>query len=158
MPTTITDPDLARLLPGSWTVVATNAPQWLDGTRTGPVRSFELVSETPLRFKDTVSYSTAAGEAKIIVGADRSHGGVITRRGSGLRALLPSRWRVTGKNDAETVLVAQYDKAGSSPSSIDIIVRAGVSEPEVRSIVASNAKSFGLTLEQFATLYWFSEV
>jgi hypothetical protein len=158
VPATLSDSDLARLLPGSWLLVATNLPYWLSGQHLDPVLSYDLVSEQPLRLKDSVRFSTDAGEAKIVTGVDSARGGSFVRRGRGLMGLLASRWRVTGSNAETTVVAIQHDKTLAAPAGIDILVRQGASEPEVRSIVAGNAKHFGLSLEQFATLYWFGDV
>jgi hypothetical protein len=151
----MSDSDLARVLPGSWTVAATNFPLWLSGKRTNPVLSYDLMGESPLRLRDTVRYSTDAGAAKKIVGVDRSRGGVFTWRGRGVLKLFASTWSVTGANESQTVLAIQYNRTLATPAGIDIVVRSDVAEPEVRSIVATNAKRFGLTLEDFASLYWF---
>ena len=56
------------------------------------------------------------------------------------------------------MLAIQYDRTIATPAGIDIVVRTDVAEPEVRSIVAANTRRFGLTLEDFATLYWFGDV
>jgi hypothetical protein len=156
VPTAIPDSDLARLLPGSWTVAATNFPMWLSGTRVDPVLNYELMRESPLRLKDTVRYSTDTGEPKSIVGVDSARGGSFTWRGRGLLKLFASHWSVTGVNESRTVLAIQYDRTIATPAGIDIVVRADAAEPEVRSIVAANTRRFGLSPEAFASLYWFA--
>ncbi len=158
MPAAIPDSDLARLLPGSWTVVATNFPMWLSGKRVDPVLNYDLLGESPLRLKDTVRYSTDAGEAKTIVGVDRGRNGAFTWRGRGLLTFFASHWAVTGINESHTVLAIRYERTIATPAGIDIVVRTDVAEPEVRSIVATNTTRFGLSLEDFASLYWFGEV
>jgi hypothetical protein len=155
VPTAIPDSDLARLLPGSWTVAATNFPMWLTGKRVDPVLHYDLLGESPLRLKDTVRFSTDAGEKKSIVGVDRGRNGLFTWRGRGLLRMFASHWSVTGVNESRTVLAIQYERTLATPAGIDIVVRADVAEPEVRSIVAANTARFGLSPEAFASLYWF---
>lgn len=158
VPTPISETDLARLLPGSWTVAATNFPMWLSGKRVDPVLRWELLSERPLRFRDTVRFSTDGGDARTIVGVDRARNGLFTWRGRGMLKLFGSHWSVTGVNESQTVLAIQYDRTIATPAGIDIVVRAEAAEPEVRSIVAANTRRFGLSPEAFASLYWFGEV
>ena len=154
MPTTLPESELVRLLPGSWTVAATNFPMWLTGKRLEPVLNYEIVTEKPLVFKDVVRYTTDTGEAKSIVGVDKYRGRGFTWRGKGLLGLVASHWLASGANSEGTVLAIQYEKTLFTPAGIDIIVREGVDVPEVRTIVATDAAAYGLTLEKFASLTW----
>jgi hypothetical protein len=154
VPTPLTESDLARLLPGDWNVAATNLGYWLSGKRSKPTLSYELLSSNPVTFTDVVSFATAAGESKSIVGVDRFAGRGFVWRGKGLLRVVTSRWAVSGANDEGSVLVIKYDKTVLTSSGIDVIVRSGVVVPEVRSIVATGADGFGLSLEEFASLTW----
>jgi hypothetical protein len=127
---------------------------WLSGKRLDPVLSYELVTESPLSFRDVVSYTTVEGEAKTIVGIDKFNGHGFTWRGKGLLGLVASHWAVTGVNEARTVVAIQYEKTLFTPVGIDILIPKDTVVPEVRSIVATDAAAYGLTLENFASLTW----
>jgi hypothetical protein len=152
--TTLSEPDLARLLPGSWEVAATNFPFWLAGTRLNPVVSYETITESPLVLRDVVSYETAEGIARTIVGRDRFSGSGFTWRGRGLLGLIASQWRVTGVNESHTVVAIHYERTVATPAGVDILIPVGTKVPEVRTIVATDAAAYGLTLETFASLTW----
>jgi hypothetical protein len=146
--------ELATILPGSWNVRATNYPMWLSRDRTSPRFTYELRSENPLVLRDDVSYFTAAAVEKHIVGADKWTGDGFVWRGRGLLALLPSRWTVSGMNEAKTVIAVRFQKTLATPAGIDLLVREGVEVHELRSVVARGSERFGLTAEDFASLTW----
>jgi hypothetical protein len=149
----LSDVDLARILPGSWVVAATNFPFWLSGTRLEPTLTYSVTATDPLVLDDLVRYTTETGAEKTIAGVDRASRGGFTWHGRGLLRPLRSRWQVTGSNKAETVVGVRYAKSLVTSAGIDMLVRAG-SDVDPRSIVAVNAEAYGLTLEEFASLTW----
>ena len=77
---------LSRVLPGTWTIAASNIPAWLSGERLEPRYSYELVARDPLVLAHGVSYETAEGEEKQIISQDSWDRGEFRGRGKGLQA------------------------------------------------------------------------
>ena len=144
---------LAELLPGTWTIAATNFPMWLSGERRSPKFTYGLVSSSPLVLTDDVSYETPAGEKKHIAGKDSYANDQFVWRGKGLLALFSSRWSVVGATKAGTVLAIRFAKTLATPAGIDILVRDDA-QVEARAVVAGASKEFGLSPEDFASLSW----
>lgn len=154
MPSAIDERTTAELLPGSWTIAATNFPMWLTGERREPRFSYELLSSEPLVLGDEVSYVTAEGESKRIVGKDTWKHGEFVWRGKGLLKPFVSRWHVAGAADDGTVLVIRFEQSLATPGGIDIIIREGTAHPELRKAVARDTDAFGLSPEEFGSLTW----
>ena len=146
--------DPAQLLPGTWRVNATNFPMWLSGDRLSPRFTYGVIATDPLALSDDVSYTTAEGEEKHILGTDKWANGVFTWRGKGLLAIAKSRWSVIGMSTDAAVVVIRFERTRVTPAGIDILVRDGVSRPELRTFIAHNAEKFGLSAEDFASLSW----
>jgi hypothetical protein len=154
MRSTLDDQALADLLPGTWTVAATNFPMWLTGERREPIFTYELLATAPLTLADDVAYLTPEGEEKHILGRDRwAHEG-FTWRGKGILRLFASHWAVAGVSDDRTVAAIHFTRSIGTPAGIDILVRAGVHHPELRAMIAGDTERFGLTPEDFASLSW----
>ncbi|MBK4346557.1 hypothetical protein [Lacisediminihabitans changchengi] len=147
---------LAELLPGSWHIGATNFPMWLRGDRLNPTLSYEVRSEQPLKFLDTVTYSTRAGVRKSIVGVDTLRGDGLVWRGRGILLPFRSHWKVEGTGPSDEFVVTRFSKSLVTPAGVDIMVRHGarLDSQELRTIVATSAGEFGLTPEDLATLTW----
>ncbi len=145
---------LAARLPGTWSVAATNFPMWLDGRRHNPEFAYETIDGDELMFADTVSYTTADGEPKTILGTDRLRGDEFVWRGQGLLKLVKSRWQVVGADDAFDIAVIRFSRSRLSPAGIDVIVRKNADVPAVRSTVAHATDQFGISAEDFASLTW----
>ncbi|CAN5298844.1 hypothetical protein BH11ACT4_BH11ACT4_10230 [soil metagenome] len=148
------DDVLARVLPGSWTIAATNFPMWLNGERQSPRFSYELVSENPLVLSDVVSFVTAEGEEKHIAGQDTLVRDEFRRRGKRVQRFLVSRWMVSGVSDDGAIAVIHFSQSLAMPSGIDIVVREGAEVPEVRATIARATEEFGLSPEEFGSLTW----
>ena len=146
--------DPAQLLPGTWRINATNFAMWLAGDRLEPRFTFEILGTQPLTLAENVIYTTAEGEEKHILGTDKWSNGEFTWRGKGLLAWGKSRWSVIGMSTDATVVVLRFQRGRSARGDIDIIVRDGVTRPELRTFIAHNAEKFGLTAEDFASLTW----
>ena len=149
-----TEDALARLLPGVWSVGATNFPMWLRGDRLNPTFGYDLMRESPLELRDTVSYFTPEGAEKSILGVDRYRHGEFVWRGKGLLSLFRSRWTIAGVDDQERFAVVRFSKTLATPSGIDIIVPQGSEAHELRRWVAESTESVGIGREEFASLAW----
>ncbi|MCU1411114.1 MAG: hypothetical protein JWR04_1821 [Rhodoglobus sp.] len=153
MGATLDQRTLADLLPGTWTIQATNFPMWLTGEKLEPRFTYDLVSEQPLVLSDDVSYVEEAGE-KHILGQDTWNGEGFVWRGRKLLRLFASRWTVAGISDDGTIAVIHFSKSLATPSGVDVIVREGTHHPELRATIAHATEEFGLTPEEFGSLTW----
>lgn len=148
------DTQLAETLPGIWHVGATNFPMWVDGKRIAPTFSYELRDGDPLALTDVVSWSTAEGTQKKLVGVDRWRDGSFVWRGNGLLWLFKSRWSVIGMSEDGTIAAIRFTKSRVSPAGVDVMVRDGSDTHTLRTTVAGATDTFGLTHEEFASLTW----
>lgn len=147
------DSALAELLPGSWTVAATNFPMWVSGERRHPRFTYRLLSRTPLVLSDDVSYAEG-GIDKHIRGRDTLRGDGFVWRGRGLLAIATSRWSVAGRSEDGTVVTIRFSRSLATPAGLDVIVREGTEHAELRAMIARSTEGFGLTPEDFASLSW----
>ena len=154
MPATLDDTTLAEILPGTWVIAATNFPMWLHGNRTEPRFAYEIVGRDPLVLSDEVSYVNAEGEAKKIIGKDTWRGDEFTWRGKGLLSLFASHWSIGGVSDDGTIAAIRFTKSLATPAGIDIVVREGSHNPELRAIIARGTEEFGLSPEDLGSLTW----
>lgn len=144
---------LQRVLPGRWTVKATNFPMWLSGERRDPTFEYAVVRDQPLTLSDRVTYDDPGGKSKTIRGVDRWNGRGFTWKANGLLGLfVKSRWEVAGVR--EGLVVLRFDKSIATPSGVDVIVGEGVDATELRTTIAADPASFGLSIEEFASLTW----
>ena len=150
------DQALAELLPGAWTVAATNFPMWLTGKRRNPKFSWGVVSTDPLILSDDVEYTDADGRQKHVLGQNSWHREEFVWRGKGILRPFASRWSVTGASDDGTVAAIRFSKSMATPAGVDIVVRDGVHHSELRAMIARGSVSFGLSAEDFASLSWLS--
>lgn len=144
---------LQRILPGRWIVKATNFPMWLSGERRDP--TFEYVTRRgyPLVLADEVTYSDPEGKTKSIRGVDRWNGQGFTWKMNGVRGLfVKSRWEVAGVRQGLVVL--RFEKSVVTPAGVDVIVGEGVDATELRAVIAADPGSFGLSIDEFASLTW----
>jgi hypothetical protein len=145
---------LHEYLPGTWTIKATNFPMWLKGDRLSPRFTYGVISQDPFVLSDDVSYLTAEGEEKHVIGTDQETPHGFVWRGKGWLRFFASHWSVAGANPEGTVLVIRFEKTRVTPAGLDIIVREGVEVPELRTLVAHNTEHFGISAEDFASLTW----
>ncbi len=144
---------LQQVLPGRWTVKATNFPMWLSGERREASFEYVLLRTDPLVLGDEVTYAEADGKIKSIRGVDRWNGRGFTWRMNGLRGLfVKSRWEVAGVRQG--LVVIRFDKSALTPAGVDVIVAEGLDASELRTFIASDPASFGLSIEEFASLTW----
>jgi hypothetical protein len=154
MPTTPDAAALAALLPGTWRIGATNVTMWLSGERLRPTFRYEPKSSDPLAFDDIVSYTTATGVEKTILGVDRLRQDGFVWRGRGRLALFTTRWVVAGATGDANIVVLRFSQSRRAPAGVDVIVRDGTDSHEFRTIVAREAEALGLTHGEFASLTW----
>ncbi len=145
---------LAALLPGVWSIGATNFPMWLRGDRLSPTFGYELLRASPLTLRDTVSYFTRDGAEKSIVGVDRRRRGEFVWRGRGVLSPFRSRWTVAAVDDRERFAVIRFSKTLATPAGTDIIVPQGSDAGELRRWVSESTDAVGLGHEEFASLAW----
>lgn len=144
---------LAAILPGRWTIRATNLLHWLGGERLNPVVELSLNSAEPLVLGEQVEFATNEGKDRVV----RSHsvwsGDSFVTRKLDLRRPSARRWIVGGASDDGNVIVVKHGSGRSA--GIDVLVREDSGVSEVRALVAGESDRFRLTLEDFASLHWF---
>jgi hypothetical protein len=144
---------LSTLLPGRWTVKATNFPMWLSGERREPRFEYALRRASPLTLSDTVTYADQSGREKQIHGTDTWNGRGFTRRMRGFAGLfVRSRWEIAGVRQG--LLVIRFEKSSATPAGVDVVVGEGVDATELRTVIAADPAGFGLAIEEFASLTW----
>ena len=115
MGATLDQRTLADLLPGTWTIAATNFPMWLAGDKLEPRFTYELISDEPLVLSDDVGY-VQEGVEKHILGQDTWRGDEFVWRGRKLLRLVASHWTVAGISDDGTLAVIHFSKSLATPS------------------------------------------
>lgn len=144
---------LQQVLPGRWTVKATNLPMWLSGERRDPAFEYVALRDDPLVLGDEVSYLDEDGKTKTLRGVDRWNGRGFTWKMNGLRGLfVKGRWEVAGIRQGLVVL--RFEKSVVGPGGVEVIVGEGLDASELRSVIAADPSSFGLSFEEFASLTW----
>ena len=145
---------LARLLPGRWTIKATNFPMWLSGETARPDVRVRAGARPAADLQRRASaYVDADGKQKSIRGTDHWNGrGFTWKHARHRRAVREARWEVAGARQGLAVI--RFDKSIATPSGVDVVVAEGVDASELRSTIAADPASFGLTLEEFASLTW----
>jgi hypothetical protein len=152
-----TSPDehtLARVLPGTWRIGATNFAMWLKGDRLKPSFTYDLRSSDPLTLGDTVGYSTTSGKSKKISGVDHYRSESFVWRGSGVLKLLTSSWSVIGISADSNIVAIRFSKTLATPAGIDVIIRDGTDSHAFRTMVSNEAEALGITNGEFASLTW----
>lgn len=116
----------ARELEGTWHVVATTFPMWLDGKKTSPRFAYSKVrsEDGVVRMDDLVSY-VEDGKPGSIEGVD-TQGEVPTHftwRGKGLLALFKSEWDVVFVSEDRSWAIITFSKTIATPEGMDVISR-----------------------------------
>ena len=149
--------DLAEVLPGRWRILASNLLHWLNGERTNPVVELSVNSTDPLVLGEQVEFATVEGKDRVVRSRSIWSGRDFVTRKLGMR---PSgrRWTVHGARVGADVIVVRHGSGRSlgGGSGIDVLVREGVNASDVRALVAHDAEAFALSLEDFASLNWFT--
>ena len=100
-----------------------------------------------------MAYVDADGKQKSIRGTDRWNGRGFTWKMRGIAGLFV---RAGGRSRAcaQGLAVIRFEKSIATPSGVDVVVGEGVDASELRTVIAADPASFGLTLEEFASLTW----
>jgi lipocalin len=123
----------AEALVGTWHVVATTFPMWLEGRRTQPTFTYSntRAEQGVTRFDDTVGY-LENGAPSTIDGVDTQHPSTPTHftwRGRGLLALVSSEWDVVLLDaDARWAVIA-FTPTLFTPAGLDVIARSPTLDP-----------------------------
>lgn len=144
---------LQQVLPGRWVVKATNFPMWLSGERSDPAFEYTLLRSDPPVLGDEVTYLDVSGKTKSIRGVDRWNGHGFTWKMNGLAGLfVRSRWEIAGLRQG--LIVLRFENSLLTPAGVDVIVAEGIDATELRSVIAADPASLGLSIEEFASLTW----
>lgn len=115
--------------------------------------AYALRSREPLVLDDTVEYHHARQGRRTITGVDRARpDGRMVWRGSGVLALLRSRWEVTGLDS--DIAAIRFQRSLVTPAGVDLLVREGAAVPELRGWAAERLDELGITVEEFASFTW----
>ena len=147
--------DLAEILPGRWRIRASNLFHWLSGERLNPVVELSLSSTQPLARGEQVEFATTDGKDRVVRSRSVWSGDSFVTRKVALRRPNARRWTVRGASDDGNIIVVKHGKGRAPADGIDVLVREGSDATEVRALVAREAETFQLTLEDFASLNWF---
>jgi hypothetical protein len=146
---------LAEILPGRWTIRATNLWHWLNGERLNPVVELRLNSAEPLVLAEQVEFATNEGKGHVVRSHSVWNGSTFVTRKLGIRRPRARRWIMSGASKDGNVIVVKHGSGRSASDGIDVLVREGSDVREVRALVASESERFRLSLEDFASLNWF---
>lgn len=122
------DAALASRLAGTWHVVASNFPMWLDGKKTSPTFTYGVLGGGKL--SDTVRY-VENGEVGFIEGTDTQAGTHFTWRGTGLLVFFVSEWDVAAIDPAGAWAVISFSRTLATPEGVDVITRDPKPPPDV---------------------------
>jgi lipocalin len=113
-------------LAGTWHVLESTFPMWLEGKKTDPTFTYDLIAgDERRRMNDLVSYRKE-GEPDSIAGVDTpdpedaSH---FTWRGKGLLFLFKSEWYVVMRAPDRSWAVIYFSSTIATPEGMDIIAR-----------------------------------
>ena len=147
--------DLADILPGRWTIRATNLLHWLGGERLNPVVELSVNSAEPLILGEQVEFATNEGKDRVVRSRSAWSGNSFVTRKLGLSRPSARRWIVTGASEDGNVIVVMHGTGRTASRGIDVLVREGSGVSEVRAMVALESERYRLSLEDFASLNWF---
>lgn len=145
---------LRELLPGTWNVAATNLPTWRDLDRRDATVTYSVLGVKPLEIAEDAVYASAEGGRRHVTGRSALRGDAFVRRGRGRERFARGRWRVSAMSADEAIAIVHVERSVGVPDRVDVLLREGVAEPELRRRIANDAEAFGLTAEQFGSLTW----
>lgn len=158
MRTPLDEPTLAEVLPGVWSVAATNLPLWLVGDRVSPTLTWEVDSTDPLVLADDLAWTVrgATGPETVAhnLARNRFTAGYFVRRVRRAWGRRPGRWSVIAVDDAGAVAVIRLERSFARVAGVDILTREGARVAGLRATVARSTEDFELTPEEFASLTW----
>lgn len=118
----------ASALVGTWHVVASNFPMWLDGTKTKPTFTYGVLPGGTL--SDVVRYEEN-GAVGYVEGTDTQDGTHFTWRGTGALIFFTSEWDVAELDPNGEWAVIVFGRTLATPEGVDVITRAAVPPAEV---------------------------
>lgn len=114
------------ILSGTWFVISTNFPLWLDGKKTNPTFNYTVAEKNGKTiFLDEVSY-LEGGKNKTINGFDYLHPNndkAFTWKGKGWLAIAKSSWEIKLMDEQNQWAVIWFSKTVFTPEGVDIISR-----------------------------------
>ena len=149
-------PQLAELLPGTWTLRATTFRFWRSRRHLAPTFTYRPIGDSPLRLHDDIAYVSRAGVGRRIVGSDRyrARRDDFVWRGSGILFPLTSVWRLSGINAEGTVAVLRVARTLLVPSGVNVIARRAGDILELEEQVRRDGDVFGMTSAELDSLVW----
>ncbi|MFV0560571.1 MAG: hypothetical protein ACK5NA_07635 [Enterococcus sp.] len=142
--------DYTKLV-GTWFIKGTNFPMWLTNQRQVPPITYQWIGENPIQVSDLVEYETR-GKTKRIKGIDTLNEGQFVWRGKGIVNVLSSRWCIVGIKD--DILVIRFEKSLVTPAGVDVLLREGADDSQLKQHIFENYGQFGLTKDELLSLMW----
>lgn len=116
-----------KMLAGTWFIISTNFPMWLDGKKTNPSFTYTISEKNgKTGLIDEVRYEKN-GKTKTIKGfdtPDEANEQAFTWRGKGLMAIAKSEWEVRMIDTTAGWAVIWFSKTLFTPEGVDIISRS----------------------------------
>lgn len=111
---------------GTWFIISTNFPMWLNGKKTNPTFNYTLAQKKGKEvLLDEVKY-LKKGKTKTITGydyPDKNNAQAFTWKGKGLLFIARSHWEIKLLNAEEGWAVIYFSKTLFTPQGVDIISR-----------------------------------
>ncbi len=154
MPTTLDQETVARALPGTWRIGATNVVEWIDGERLDPVLRFEVSEPDPLVISEEQEFVSPDGKSRRISIQSEWVDGIFRSKGRGILKSGASRWRLGGLSADGSVAVIRVATVRGGQDGLLVLVRSDAMTSELRSMIATRSDEFGIGPEDFASLSW----
>ncbi|MCX6181287.1 MAG: hypothetical protein NT150_05130 [Bacteroidetes bacterium] len=114
------------ILAGTWFVVSSNFPLWLEGSKTNPQFNYAIAEKKgEIILLDEVTY-LENGKSKSISGFDYlnpTNNKAFTWQGKGWLAIAKSNWEIKLKDEQNQWAVIWFSKTIFTPEGVDIISR-----------------------------------
>lgn len=113
-----------NILSGTWFIISSNFPMWLDGTKTNPTFNYTVAEKKGKTFLiDEVKYFKN-GKTKSINGFDYlnpNNDKAFTWQGKGFLAIAKSHWEIKLIDEKNEWAVIWFSKTLFTPEGVDII-------------------------------------
>lgn len=117
---------ILHILSGTWFIVSTNFPLWLNGDKTNPSFNYTVAEKNGTSYLiDEVNY-LKGGKTKTIKGFDhqkKENEKAFTWRGKGLLRIAKSNWEIKLLDPNNEWAVIWFSKTLFTPEGVDIISR-----------------------------------
>ncbi len=115
---------ILNILSGTWFIISTNFPMWLDGTKTNPTFNYTITKKNGKTFLiDEVKYIKNK-KTKTINGFDYlnpNNDKAFTWQGKGFLAIAKSHWEIKLIDEKNEWAVIWFSKTLFTPEGVDII-------------------------------------